>query len=94
MLMERLEGRLFGNRGDRKGDAGAEVDGRYVLGAAGTLRLRFFAFRGRFGGEGERWEVSPNISSGIVVGDIGCQSVYEPLSRKCGAKGSGSIAKM
>jgi len=76
MLMVRFEGRLLGNRGDRKGEAGAEVDPGVFLGMAGTLRLRFFEFRGRFGGDGDRCdEVSGNTSSGIVVGDNDCHSL-------------------
>jgi len=51
MLRVRPEGRLEGNRGDRKGDTGAEVD--ETLEGAGTVKLRFFAFRGRLGGEGD-----------------------------------------
>jgi len=51
MLIVRPEGRLDGNRGDRNGDAGADVD--ESLFGAGTFKLRFLAFRGRFGGEGD-----------------------------------------
>jgi hypothetical protein len=73
--MVRFEGRLLGNRGERKGEAGADVDPGVFLGTAGTLRLRFLAFRGRLGGDGDRCELSGNTSSGIVVGDNDCQSL-------------------
>ena len=55
MLMVRLEGLRDGNRGDRKGEAGAEVGkfGVFFV-PGGTLRLKFLALRGRFGGDGDR----------------------------------------
>ena len=56
MLMVRFEGRRVGNRGDRKGDAGADIGSDVVgtLDPGATLRIKFLAFRGRLGGEGER----------------------------------------
>ena len=54
MLIVRFEGRRPGSRGERKGETGAEVAAALALGPVGTLRLRFLAFRGRLGGDGER----------------------------------------
>lgn len=55
--MVRLEGLREGSRGDRNGEAGADVGsaGFFVV-PGGTLRLKFLALRGRFGGEGDRCE--------------------------------------
>jgi len=59
MLIVRFDGRRLGSRGERKGEGGAEVDDKVFLrGPASTLRLRFFAFRGRFGGDGDRLDWS------------------------------------
>lgn len=59
MLMVRFDGRRLGRRGDRKGEAGAEVEAELFLGGpVGTLRLKFFAFRGRLGGDGDRCDES------------------------------------
>lgn len=56
--MVRLEGLREGSRGDRNGEAGAEVGSAVFFTAVptGTLRLNFLALRGRFGGDGDRWE--------------------------------------
>ena len=59
MLIVRLDGRREGSRGDRKGDAGAEPGKELAFVPAGTLKLRFFALRGRLGGDGDRRDVSP-----------------------------------
>jgi hypothetical protein len=56
MVIVRFEGRRVGNRGDRNGDAGADIGREVAFEPAGTLRLRFLAFRGRLGGEGDRCE--------------------------------------
>jgi hypothetical protein len=59
MLIVRFDGRLLGNRGDRKGEAGAEAGVELFWGPDATLRLRFLAFRGRFGGDDDRCDASP-----------------------------------
>ncbi len=58
MLIVRFDGRLLGSRGDRNGEAGAEADAELFWDPAGTLRLRFLAFRGRLGGDNDRCDVS------------------------------------
>lgn len=72
--MVRLGGRLLGNLGDRNGEAGAEVDERLLIEPGGTFRLKFFAFRGRLGGDGDRRKASLYISSGMATGDRGSHS--------------------
>jgi len=74
MLMVRFDGRRVGSRGDRKGEAGADIGSETPVDPGGTLRLRFFAFRGRLGGEGERCGLL-KASSGVVVGDTGVHSM-------------------
>ena len=64
-----------GDRGDRNGDAGAEVDDVLFIEPVGTLRLRFFALRGRLGGDGDLGEGSVKISSGIVLEEFASQSL-------------------
>ena len=76
MLRVRLGGRRAGSRGDRKGETGAEAAAALALGPAGTFRLRFLAFRGRLGGDGERLE-GRDISSAedvFVRGGTGVHS--------------------
>ena len=76
MLSVRLGGRRPGSRGDRKGETGAEAATALALGPVGTFRLRFLAFRGRLGGDGERCE-DLDTSSGddvFVRGDKGVHS--------------------
>jgi len=58
-LIVRFEGLRVGKRGDRNGDDGAEIGNVVLFAPIETLRLRFFAFRGRLGGEGDRFAASP-----------------------------------
>ena len=78
-LIVRLDGRRVGNRGDRKGEAGAEIGTVLFLVPAGTFKLKFLALRGRFGGDDERccccWfcVVVEKGSSMMVPGEMGVQ---------------------
>ena len=92
MLIVIFDGRLSGSRGDRKGEGGTEVDARLFSGPARTLRLRFLTFRGRFGGDGDRGDVSPYVSStDFIDGERGVHPLQGFLSRNRGAYGSGFI---
>jgi hypothetical protein len=79
MLIVRLEGLRPGRRGERKGETGAELAAALALGPVGTLRLRFLAFRGRLGGDGERWDALDGSSGedALVRGETGVHSEYE-----------------
>jgi hypothetical protein len=76
--MVRLDGRRLG-RGERKaGETGAEDAAALAFGPVGTLRMRFLAFRGRLGGDGERRELLDMSSDDAFVrGERGVHSEYE-----------------
>jgi len=85
-FMVRFAGRRRGgleDLGDRNGEGGAEVEMLFL--AVGTLRLRFLVFRGRFGGDGDLWELLGKPSSGIVAGQVVSQSPKAGRSRNRGA---------